>query len=195
MKRIFSFFVKRQEGFLWLIVAAAFASFEVFNYGTTQYALEDMLGMMGNGNVPWAILLSVAFCGMDFAGVTLLFSSSKKKHLLSVAWILATIINAMLTWWAVSLAVSSHNSTSIIVSREIIIRAVPILIAIMVWLLRILLIGTFSSATATAGQELETFDEDLSLVERKLPELKAKAKKKGPLEFFKFRGFHPQSQP
>jgi hypothetical protein len=54
-------------------------------------------------------------------------------------------MNAILTWWAVSLALLEHAQLgNEILARETLLRSVPIFVAILVWLLRVLLIGTFS---------------------------------------------------
>jgi hypothetical protein len=56
-------------------------------------------------------------------------------------------MNAMLTWWGVSIAILNHESLgNAVIPRETLIRAVPIFVAVMVWLIRVLIIGTFSVA-------------------------------------------------
>ena len=63
------------------------------------------------------------------------------------AWLLAAAMNAMLTWWGVSVAIINHSSLGAgsVVSTATMTKAVPVL-AIMVWLIRVLIIGTFSLA-------------------------------------------------
>jgi len=57
-------------------------------------------------------------------------------------------MNAMLTWWGVSVAIISHSSLGAgsVVSSATLTKAVPVFVAIMVWLIRVLIIGTFSLA-------------------------------------------------
>jgi len=64
-------------------------------------------------------------------------------------------MNAMLTWWGVSVAIvqNGHVGTAI-VSSTIMTKAIPIFVAVMVWLIRVLIIGTFS----IAGERLFTQD-------------------------------------
>ena len=72
------------------------------------------------------------------------------------AWLLAATMNAMLTWWGVSLAVLGHETLgNAVVSRATLIRVVPIFVALLVWLIRVLIIGTFS----VAGDRLFTQDD------------------------------------
>ncbi len=54
-------------------------------------------------------------------------------------------MNGMLTWWAVSLAVLSHPGLgNEIVGRQELIRSVPVFVALLVLLIRVLIIGSFT---------------------------------------------------
>jgi hypothetical protein len=56
-------------------------------------------------------------------------------------------MNAVLTWWGVSIALLNHQSLgNAVISGETLLKVVPIFVAIIVWLIRILIIGTFSIA-------------------------------------------------
>ena len=56
-------------------------------------------------------------------------------------------MNAMLTWWGVSIAISNHQTLgNSIVDRATLLKVVPVFVAVMVWLIRVLIIGTFSVA-------------------------------------------------
>jgi hypothetical protein len=135
------------------IIVGALLAFEIFNYTTTDFALTDLLGDMRFLGARWAMILSLAFCGMDFAGIARLFTPEKGRgdklevwYLLG-AWFLAATMNAMLTWWGVSIALLTHNSLgNEILNREQLLAAVPVFVAVLVWLIRILIIGTFSLA-------------------------------------------------
>ncbi len=136
---------------LGLIIIVALVAFEVFNYSTTQFALSDLLGPLTFANIPWSTILSIAFCGIDFAGIARLFSpdeqSAEPKEVwyLFGAWLIAATMNAILTWWGVSMAIVDHTVRSTaIVSGSTIIKVVPIFVAVMVWVIRILIIGTIS---------------------------------------------------
>ncbi|MBI3158425.1 MAG: hypothetical protein HYZ26_02360 [Chloroflexi bacterium] len=150
------------RGLVWglLIIAALFA-FEVFNYSTTDFAMTDLLGDLRFLGVRWATILAIAFCGIDFAGIARLFTPEQGNEeplevwYLFGAWLLAATMNAMLTWWGVSIAIISHDTLgSAIIARETLIKAVPIFVALMVWLIRVLIIGTFS----VAGERLFSQD-------------------------------------
>lgn len=144
--------IKSQKGFLhYLVVIIALAAFEAFNFGTTDYALTDLLGDLQIFGVEWAALLSVAFCAIDFAGIAKLFApqpargESRSGWYLFGAWILAATMNAILTWWGVVMAMKSHSVLSEgMVDANFVGRTVPIFIALMVWVIRILLIGSLS---------------------------------------------------
>ena len=135
------------------LIIAALIAFETFNYSTTDYALSDLLGKLAFLGVRWSTILAIAFCGIDFAGIARLFTpqeggnDSSEAWYLFGAWMLAATMNAMLTWWGVSLAILNHETLgNAVVARHTLLRVVPIFVAVMVWLIRVLIIGTFSVA-------------------------------------------------
>jgi hypothetical protein len=100
-----------------------------------------------------ASILAIAFCGIDFAGIARLFTPEEgadepgEVWYLFGAWLLAATMNAMLTWWGVSLAILNHQTLgNAVIDRNTLLRAVPIFVAVLVWLIRVLIIGTFSVA-------------------------------------------------
>jgi hypothetical protein len=134
-----------------LMILGALIAFEAFNYSTTEFALTDLLGDLRFAGIRWSTILALAFCGMDFAGVARLFTPSKDSdHLIEVwyllaAWFLAATMNAMLTWWAVSLALLGHRGLgNELLGRESLLSGVPIFVSVLVWLIRVLIIGTLS---------------------------------------------------
>ena len=144
--------IKRGTVFGLLIITALLA-FELFNYSTTDFALTDLLGDLTFLGVGWATILSIAFCGIDFAGIARLFTPEQGPNeptevwYLFSAWMLAALMNALLTWWGVSIAILNHQTLgNAVVARETLIKVVPIFVAVMVWLIRVLIIGTMSIA-------------------------------------------------
>lgn len=136
-----------------LLILLALLAFEMFNYSTTDFALGDLLGELKFMSIRWATILAIAFCGIDFAGIARLFTPEQgadepaEVWYLFGAWLLAAIMNAMLTWWGVSIAIINHETLgNAVISRETLLRVVPIFVALMVFLIRVLIIGTFSVA-------------------------------------------------
>ena len=135
-----------------VIIITALLAFEIFNYGTTDYALTDLLGPLSFMGLRWATILAIAFCGIDFAGIARLFAPElgnmrNESWYLFGAWLLAATMNAMLTWWGVSLAILNNQAAgNAVIERTTILRVAPIFVAILVWLIRVLIIGTFSVA-------------------------------------------------
>jgi hypothetical protein len=136
-----------------LILAGALVAFELFNFSTTEFALKDVLGELSSGSLPWATILALAFCGIDFAGLARLLTSQKETRArlegwyLLGAWALGATMNATLTWWAVSLAMLQHDGLgNEVLGRESLLLGVPVFVALLVWLIRVLIIGTFSLA-------------------------------------------------
>jgi len=143
---------QRSKAFGFMIIGALLA-FEIFNYSTTEFALRDVLGNLSFAGLGWATILAIAFCGIDFAGIARLFTPEQGRDepaevwYLFGAWILAAGMNATLTWWGVSVAIANHTSQgSTVISNATIQNVVPVFVAVMVWVIRILIIGTFSLA-------------------------------------------------
>jgi hypothetical protein len=141
------------------ILISALLAFEVFNFGTTSFALRDILGDLRFAGMRWSSILAFAFCGIDFAGIARIFTPERGRDepaevwYLFGAWLLAAGFNASLTWWGVSVAILNHNAAGgVLVGQEAMVKAVPIFVAVMVWLIRVLIIGTFS----VAGERLFT---------------------------------------
>jgi len=135
------------------IIVLAMVAFEAFNYGTTTYALRDLLGDLRFAGFQWATLMALAFCGIDFAGIARLINQKgregdrKESWYLFGAWLIAATFNAALTWWGVSIAISNHvTASAAIVSSKALTTVVPLFVAILVWVCRILIIGSLSSA-------------------------------------------------
>jgi hypothetical protein len=136
-----------------IIIITALLAFEMFNYSTTDFALSDLLGETRFLGVRWATILAIAFCGIDFAGIARLFTPErgsdepKEVWYLLGAWLLAATMNAILTWWGVSMAIASHElKSTAIVSTSTLTQVVPVFVSLMVWVIRILIIGTISVA-------------------------------------------------
>jgi hypothetical protein len=152
------------RGAAWgMMIIGALLAFELFNFSTTQFALADVLGDLKFAGMRWASILAIAFCGIDFAGIARIFTPEqgadepKEVYYLFGAWFLAAAFNASLTWWGVSVAIVNHSSMSggAVISNETMTKVVPIFVAAMVLLIRVLIIGTFS----LAGDRLFTTDE------------------------------------
>ena len=162
------------------IIIGALLAFEVFNYSTTDFALHDLLGDLSFLDLRWSTILALAFCGIDFAGIARIFTPEEgadepaEVWYLFGAWLLAATMNAMLTWWGVSIAILGHETLgNAVVDRATLLEVVPIFVAVMVWLSRVLIIGTFS----VAGERL------FSQSDRRKPHIfsKPSAKATGPV--------------
>ncbi len=134
------------------VLLIALFAFEMFNFDTTRYALDSLLGGVTFANIGWATILAVAFCAIDFAGLARLFTPEKgadepkEVWYLMGAWLLGATMNAVMTWWAVSLTLLNHQLGNEILAREQLLRIVPIFVAVLVWLTRILFIGSLTVA-------------------------------------------------
>jgi hypothetical protein len=142
------------RGATWgLMIVGALMAFELFNFGTTEFALRDVLGDLVFAGLRWSMILAIAFCAMDFAGIARIFTPQQGSEepaevwYLFGAWLLAAAFNAVLTWWGVSVAIANRVGVgSSAVGNETLTTVVPVFVAVMVWLIRVLIIGTFSIA-------------------------------------------------
>src|SRR5512141_3067648 len=135
------------------IILSALVAFEIFNYSSTLFALSDILGDLAFGPIHWSVILAFAFCGIDFAGIARIFTPETGRNepaevwYLFAAWFLAAAFNASLTWWGVSVAILQHNALGgVLVGQAAMTKVVPVFVAAMVLLIRVLLINTFSIA-------------------------------------------------
>ena len=145
--------VSRRGAIFGAILLSALLAFEVFNYSTTAFALADLLGNLKFAGIAWATILAFAFCGIDFAGIARIFTPQRGRDeptevwYLFGAWLMAALFNATLTWWGVSVAIMDHTSRgSVLIGEATLTKVVPVFVALMVWLIRVLIIGTFSIA-------------------------------------------------
>ena len=136
-----------------VIILFALLAFEIFNYSSTLFALTDILGNLSFGPLRWASILAFAFCAIDFAGIARIFTPEQGSNepaevwYLFAAWFLAAAFNASLTWWGVSVAILQHNALGgVLVGASAMTKIVPVFVAAMVLLIRVLLINTFSVA-------------------------------------------------
>jgi hypothetical protein len=142
---------ERGASFLVLIIGAT-VLFEAFNYSTTEHALGGVMGGLNFLGFSWSTILALAFCVIDFAGIARLFTPEERVMdgrvegiYLLAAWLLAGMINAATTWWAMTIALLGQPLLgNELVTRQDLILYVPILVAGAVWLIRILLIGTLT---------------------------------------------------
>ncbi len=148
--------LQSRQDILWIaILAGALLAFELFNFSTTEYALGTFFGSHhALGMASWATVLALAFCGIDFAGLSRLLTPQadwrrepRAVWLLTAAWFLGAAMNAVMTWWAVASALAENPTLgNEMLSRGQILQAVPFFVALLVWLTRILLIGSLASS-------------------------------------------------
>ncbi len=135
-----------------LILIVALLAFEIFNFDTTRYALSNLLGDVRFLGLQWAGILAIAFCSIDFAGLIRLFTPERgfeernEVWYLMGAWLLGATMNAIMTWWAISLTLLNHSFGNEVLTRDQLLLYVPIFVAVLVWLTRILFIGAFTVA-------------------------------------------------
>ncbi|HEU0292315.1 MAG TPA: hypothetical protein VFR47_06245 [Anaerolineales bacterium] len=144
------------------IILVALLAFEIFNYSSTAFALQDILGDLAFGPFKWATILAIAFCSIDFAGIARIFTPEKGRDepaevwYLFGAWLLAAGFNATLTWWGVSVAILNNSATGgPLLGQQTLAKVAPIFVAGLVLLIRVLLINTFS----IAGERIFTLAE------------------------------------
>ena len=151
--RMWSGIIRQRGKIFGYMIFGALIAFEIFNFSTTRFALQDVLGDLSFLFIEWATVLAIAFCGIDFAGIARIFTPEQGRDepaevwYLFGAWLLAAGMNAMLTWWGVSVAIENRQAAGTsAISSDAMMSIIPIFVAVMVWVIRVLIIGTFSVA-------------------------------------------------
>lgn len=133
-----------------VILVAALVGFEIFNFDTTRYALLNLFSGLRFAGMEWATILAFAFCSIDFAGLIRMFTPEqggnepKEVWLLLGAWFLGATMNAVMTWYAVALAINGRLLGASLISYNDMLFYAPVFVAVLVWLTRILFIGAIS---------------------------------------------------
>lgn len=150
--RVVKMVYEKAGGIYTFFIALVLLALEAFNFSTTKFALGDLLGDVGFGTATWAAILATAFCGMDLIGIIRLFTPrsdqtrSSEDWFLLGAWLIAAVMNMGLTWWGVSIAIYNHPVESVLVVDPMtIVTVIPIFVALMVMLIRILIVGNLSA--------------------------------------------------
>ena len=146
-----------------VVFLTAILAFEVFNFDTTRFALNDLLRNQGFGrsnSISWAAVLAIAFCGIDFAGLIHIFTGGTDRDhtpayiwYLMGAWLLGATLNAIMTWYGVSSILIETPINNGVLTQEELLKIVPIFVSFLVWLTRIMFIG----ALAIMGSQLLPF--------------------------------------
>lgn len=131
------------------IIVFGLGAFDIFNFATTQDALRSFLGDAKLLIVPIATALAIAFCAVDLGGLASIFTKEKGLGepwyvwMLGAGWLVASMANAFLTYWAVLMGMTSAPAlTNPKFSAEAVLNVVPVMLAITVWLIRLLIIGS-----------------------------------------------------
>lgn len=158
---------EQSGGIVTIFITLVLLSLEVFNFSTTKFALQDLLGEIGAGPTTWAAILASAFCGMNLLGIIRLFNSPDRQNqgsenwFLLGAWLLAAVMNTGLNWWGISIAIYNHPVNSVLVVDPMtIVTVIPIFVSLMVMFIRILiignLVGTIRKVTSNPSKPQQT---------------------------------------
>ena len=129
-----------------LSILTALAVFEILNYSTSSFALRILFGNQATGGLNWSSLFAIAICCLDVTGIICLFLPSahrKRDSRLFGAWLLAAGLNTWLTWRGISLAIEIQQAQiGWVVDVEALTRILPVFMAFLIWLIRVLIIGS-----------------------------------------------------
>ena len=137
------------------LLAAALVAFEIFNFKASQFALVDLLGDQSFAGIRWATILAIAFCAIDVAALLRFFALGQSRGndleawYLMGAWLLGATMNAFMAWWAVSVTLLYLGPNSGFLGQLPLLETLPIIVAVLVWLTRLLFIGALSVAAGS----------------------------------------------
>jgi hypothetical protein len=140
--------------FLGLVLLSGLVAFDLFNYDSTRFALENMIGEVRFLTLTWAQIIAFASCAIDLAGVAKIFTPEQDMRkedpfvwVLVGVWFIAAILNAFGTWWSMVVRMTANPSLgTFMFSREELISTVPAVLASFILLIRVGLIGSVAQA-------------------------------------------------
>jgi hypothetical protein len=134
-----------------LLLAVAFIGFEVVNFRTTDFAFTDILGVIPAAfGFTMAEVLAVSFCSLDLVGIIRGFTPQTGKNepkevwLIFGGWAVAALVNAVLTWWGVTSAITTTAHVSLVGSQQQVLEIIPVAMAFIILMIRVLLVSTLS---------------------------------------------------
>lgn len=129
-------------------MGCALLLFEIFNFDTSRFALENLIGDAEFMLTTWAAILAIAFCSIDSLSLLHMFGpddgNSMAEWLLVGVWLIGATLNAGLTWWSISLIMIAQPLGNEVLSREQILVYGPVGLAALVLVTRVALIGALA---------------------------------------------------
>jgi len=153
--------IRHKAGVIISILVVGLVAFEMFNFDTTRFALNALMAGQPFWGVEWALVLALAFGSIDFAGLARILTPAatwedepREVWLLTGAWLLGATMNAVMTWYAMVILIAPRRAQvgAGIVGQMAVMDAAPVFIAVMVWLTRVLLIGSLALALERAAE-------------------------------------------
>jgi hypothetical protein len=126
-----------------LISIILFLLFELLNFSTTQYALNDILR-----SSLVASIIAIIFCGIDLLEISMIYRQEKSDDesafiwYKSGAWFLAASVNAILSWWGISVLMLKGGIQP---DASSLMKLVPICVAGMMLLFRVYVVNAVSN--------------------------------------------------
>jgi len=145
-----------------LMMAGGWLALEWFNYSASQYALTTLFGNLAADGLTWGMLLALGLWLVDLSGLLYLSIPSEREKpgfwYVLVAWLLASGANALLKWWAVTLALMASPLAQPGAPRTALVNTVlpyiPTATAFLVWTGRVLLASTMMGLLMPALRQL-----------------------------------------
>ncbi|WP_376790880.1 hypothetical protein [Thermoflexus sp.] len=133
-----------------LMMTGGWLTLEWFNYSASQYAMTTLFGDLMADGMTWGTLLALGLWLVDLSGLIYLSIPNEREKpgfwYVLVAWLLASGANALLKWWAVTLALMASPLAQPATPRAAFIHTlmpyIPTATAFLVWTGRVLLIST-----------------------------------------------------
>lgn len=125
---------------LWLIGVVLY---QILNYSMTEFALKNVFAPEIHY---WATFLTICFCMIDFTPISIIFKNKETDEdnvgYFLGAWILVSAMNAIFHWWG------------FVVAFEPLDGAIGVLVAVILFVIRLIVISGFVSAWNKADGEI-----------------------------------------
>lgn len=145
-----------------LMMTGGWLMLEWFNYSASQYAMTTLFGDRMADGIAWGTLLALGLWLVDLSGLLYLSIPNEREKpgfwYVLIAWLLASGANALLKWWAVTLALMASPLAQPETPRAALVNAlmpyIPTATAFLVWTGRVLLISTIMGLLMPALRRL-----------------------------------------
>ena len=173
---------------IFVMLAIGMLSFELFNYATTELGIKSLIGDGKVLSISIASVFAIAFCFADIGGIARVFTPQTslsdeplEVYLAMGGWIIAAIINAGMTWYALLTMMSGRALGNEIVSQEALLTYAPFIGALATLLVRFMLVNSIVIGIESKGKPVSSAKRPSMPIRRPAPTMYGSSAPKPPV--------------